>query len=106
MLGSVLLPSALQSHSTKPSSGTRRNTYTSGIGAPALPPRRNSLSTAPAAQTAQTALATARAAARDRRRDEAARGGVEWSALAEVVRMAEGTAGISLGRLEFIRRRA
>jgi hypothetical protein len=53
MLGSVLLPSALQSHSTKPSSGTRRNTITSGIGAPALPPRRNSLSTAPAAQSAQ-----------------------------------------------------
>ena len=61
---------------------------------------------APAQTTAQTASATARAGARDRRRASAARGGVEWSALAEVVRMAEGTAGISLGRLEFFRRRA
>ncbi|KAJ4349199.1 hypothetical protein N0V95_004782 [Ascochyta clinopodiicola] len=52
MLGSILLPSSLQSQSqshshsqsTKPSSGTRRNTYT-GTGAPNLPPRRNSLGT-------------------------------------------------------------
>lgn len=56
MLGSVLLPSALQSHSTKPASGTRRNTYTSSTGAPTLPPRRNSLSTAPAAQTGSLQL--------------------------------------------------
>ena len=57
MLGSVLLPSShqSQSQSTKPSSGTRRNTYT-GTGAPTLPPRRNSLSTAPAAQTAPLQL--------------------------------------------------
>jgi hypothetical protein len=44
MLGSVLLP-------TQPP-GLRRNTYTSGI-APPLPPRRNSLSSAPSAQTAK-----------------------------------------------------
>ncbi|KAF2028237.1 hypothetical protein EK21DRAFT_101964 [Setomelanomma holmii] len=47
MLGSVLLPS-------RPS-GLRSNTYTSGS-APPLPPRRNSLSTAPAAQTAKLQL--------------------------------------------------
>ncbi|KAH7081280.1 hypothetical protein BKA63DRAFT_205464 [Paraphoma chrysanthemicola] len=47
MLGSVLLPSQ--------PSGLRRNTYTAGT-APPLPPRRNSLSTAPAAQTAKLQL--------------------------------------------------
>ncbi|KAL1642154.1 hypothetical protein SLS61_009815 [Didymella pomorum] len=53
MLGSVLLPSSLtsHSHSTKPSSGTRRSTISTTTGVPSLPPRRNSLSTAPAAQT-------------------------------------------------------
>lgn len=59
MLGSILPSTALHSHSTKPSAGTaagtRRNTYTAGT-APTLPPRRNSLSTAPAVQTAQTAV--------------------------------------------------
>src|SRR5690242_1775270 len=54
MLGSVLVPSALHSHATKPAAGSRsrRNTYTTAATHPSLPPRRNSLSTAPAAQTA------------------------------------------------------
>lgn len=54
MLGSVLVPSALHSHATKPAAGSRsrRNTYTTAAANPSLPPRRNSLSTAPAAQTA------------------------------------------------------
>jgi hypothetical protein len=47
MLGSVLLPSQPV--------GLRRNTYTGG-NAPPLPPRRNSLSSAPAAQTAKLQL--------------------------------------------------
>lgn len=56
MLGSILLPAALQSHSTKPSSGTRRNTYTAVTGSSTLPARRNSLATTPAAQTAPLQL--------------------------------------------------
>jgi hypothetical protein len=49
MLGSLLIPSHSQPV------GLRRNTYSNGI-APPLPPRRNSLSTAPAAQTAKLQL--------------------------------------------------